>query len=41
LRELVSAHLPSRVREIDHYRGFPHEPGLPVPPIEPTPHPVA
>jgi hypothetical protein len=44
LRELVAEHLPLRLREIDRYRGFPlpaAEQGPPVPPVEPTPHPVA
>ena len=44
LRELVAQYLPFRVREIDAYRGFPvraSETGRPVPPVEPTPQPVA
>lgn len=44
LRELIAEHLPFRLREIDGYRGFPlraRETGRPVPPVEPTPQPVA
>jgi len=44
LRELIGEHLPARLREIDRYRGFPvraREQGRPIPPVEPTPHPVA